>query len=120
MAAIDAARDMSVVCFGYKLVLSAFLFALILWIVVLAAALVCHATLLFPTLCFILDAFLAALSAGLAFSSVKVARARTELLATQRRCAFAEAWMKAGYVRMQADCPRECWLPEVKVDCGCG
>lgn len=119
MAAIDAGRDLSIACFGYKLVLFAFFIALIVWTIVLAAALVCHATLLFPVLCFVLDAFLVALSAGLAFVSVKVAQARRELLATQRRCAMVEAWMKASYVRMQADCPRECWIPEVKVDCGC-
>jgi hypothetical protein len=120
LAALDAARNLSVACFGYKLLLAAVLIVLILWVIVLAAALVCHAALLFPTLCFVLDAFLAALSAGLAFASVKLARASKELLATQRQCAFAKAWMKAGYVRMQSDCPRECWLPEVKVDdCGC-
>lgn len=116
---LEAAQEVTVQCRLYKffsfLVLVVFLF----FVALLALFIACRALPLMAALCTAIDAALVALAAGIAAATAKLVLIRRAIYRLERLCAVHATVMAGTYLRMQRDCPRDCWAPEVKIDCVC-
>ena len=117
--AIESERALKLICGLYKLFLTAVLIVFLYFVVLLALSILCHLVLTFPTLCVAIDILLLAVFAGLTFAMARLLLLRTELQRRQRLCAIDSALLRIKYLQMQLDCPRDCWVPELKVNCDC-
>lgn len=117
--AIESERNVKLICGLYKLFLAALLIAFLYFIVILALSISCHLVLLFPALCVAIDIVLLAVVVGLTVGVIRLWLLRWELHKLQKLCAINSAILRINYLQMQLDCPRDCWVPEVKVNCDC-
>ena len=119
IVAIDQERFLRPLCKLYNLFRGILLILLLLLVALVALAIACAANPVFPLLCVTLNVMVAVLAAAVLAMTGFVLRYRRELYRVEIQCTILEVSMKIAYVNMVADCPRECWIPEVKVNCNC-
>jgi len=117
--AIESERALKLICILYKLFLVAFLIGFLYFVVILALSIACHVVFFFPALCVAIDIVLFAVVAGLGVAMLKLLMLRWEVQKVQKLCAINLAILKINYLQMKIDCPRDCWIPEIKVKCNC-
>lgn len=117
--ALESEQLVKLICGVYKMFLAAVLIVFLYFIVLLALSILCHSVFTFPTLCVAIDILLLAVFAALTFAIGRLLLLRIELQKLQRQCELASARLRINYLRMQLDCPPDCWVPEIKVNCNC-
>jgi hypothetical protein len=117
--AIDQERLVKPLCRVYRFFLRLLWLLLVFLLLVTILALVCAANPVFPVLCVALNAIMMLLAAAVLALSIYVGLLRRALLQQEVACDLLLVSMKIAYLKMVVDCPRECWIPEVKVECSC-
>lgn len=117
--ALESELLVKLTCGVYKLFLAAVLIVFLYFLILLALSIVCHLAFTFPTLCVAIDILLLAVFAGLTVLMTRLTLLRLELQKLQRQCETDSATLRINYLRMQLNCPPDCWVPEIKVNCNC-
>jgi hypothetical protein len=117
--AIDSERELKLRCALYKFFVRAFLVVFLFSVILLALSILCRLVFLFPTLCVAIDIILIAVIATMTGALARLLTLRFQLHGLQRLCGLDSASLRLSYMQMQLDCPRGCWIREVKVNCDC-
>jgi hypothetical protein len=119
IVAIEQERAVKLFCRLYRFLLRVLLVLFLLFLLATFMVVLCQMVFFVPAVCLFFRGVFLALAAGLPLAAAMVFLLGVQVQRLQRSCGIVEAQLKTAFLNMQSDCPLECRIPEVKINCNC-